>query len=190
MRRQLGNLRRWGWPGAIGLLAGTVSLFIAQLWLPELQRERDTIREAADLAQRRARQRLAPARAVDAAPSGADDFRGGFPPASQRQERLAALLASATQHGLASRRIELRLSQDVPLGLARYSVTTPIVGSYAALRAFVEDAPARDPALSLDRLQMRRASVAAGAIEAELSWSLYMRAEAPLKLAASHEARR
>ncbi len=182
--------RQWGWPGIVGLVCGIASLAIAALWLPAQQRELESLRDAANLAQRRAVQRSMPQRAAAAQRSGAESFRDGFPATAQRQQRVAALLSAATEHGLAARRIEFRLSQDTALGLARYSVTTPVTGSYAALRSFIEDAQAHDPALSLDRLQLRRTSTAAAVVDAELSWSLYMRAElpaAPLRLAVSRE---
>ena len=187
------TLRRWGRPGIVGLVCIAAALTITLLWLPAQQREADSLRQAADLAQRRAIQRSAPQRNGTAQRSTSESFRAGFPPAALRQQRVAALLSAATEHGLESRRIEFRLSHDAALGLARYSVTTPLTGSYAALRAFIEDAQARDSALSLDRLQLRRASVAATGVEADLSWSLYMRDDAPpapLRLAASREALR
>jgi len=191
--RQWKALRRWGWPGFVGLACISASLAMALWWLPAQQREADSLRQAADLAQRRAIQRSAPQRAGVMQRSGPESFRDEFPAAAQRQQRVAALLSAATEHGLETRRVEFRLSHERALALARYSVATPVAGSYAALRAFIEDALARDPALSLDRLQLRRASAAAASVEADLSWSLYMRDDvppAPLRLAASREAQR
>ena len=66
-------------------------------------------------------------------------------------------------------------SRDKATGLLRYSVTMPLTGPYVQLRAFVEEALAGDGALSLDRMRLRRASTGANLVEADLTWSFYMR---------------
>ena len=104
-------------------------------------------------------------------------FRDGFPPARERTHRLAALLALATRHGLDVRRTDMHLQPQPELGLLRYSLVMPMAGAYQQWRAFVEAALAQDPALSLDRVQLQRASANAAAVEIDLSWTLWMQAE-------------
>ena len=179
VRRALAQARGWGWPGAVGLAGVVASLIAASTWLPTLQRQSDALGADADAAELRltrlGSQRLVKAPAVPAP----QRFRDGFPSARARQERLAALMTLATQHGLEPRRAEFRLAQDADLGLLRYSVNMPLAGPYAQLRAFIEEAQARDPALGLDRVRMRRASANAATVETELGWTLYMQTDVP-----------
>lgn len=173
-RQSLRQARRWGWPGAVGLVCLVAALAAATLWLPALQRESDTLEASADLAERRARRVAAP-RTATAPPSTPEQrFRDAFPSARLRQERLAALLSLAAEHGLESKRNELRLAPERDIALDRYSLTMPLSGPYAQLRAFVEAAQSRDAALSLDRMRLRRASSGAALVEADLGWSFYM----------------
>lgn len=89
------------------------------------------------------------------------------------------MLAVAAEHGLEARSSEYRLKQERELGLDLYTVNLPLAGRYAQLRAFIEDAQLRDPALSLDHLRMRRNSAAAKLIETDLSWTFYMQPQRP-----------
>lgn len=166
--------RRWGWPGAAGLACLVAALAAATLWLPALQRESETVADSAALAERRAR-RLAAPRPISAAQSTPEQrFRDAFPSARLRQERLAALLSLAAEHGLESKRTELRVTPERDIALDRYSVTMPVTGAYAQLREFIEAALTRDASLSLDRMRLRRASGNAALVEADLAWSFYM----------------
>lgn len=173
-------MRRWGWPGAAGLVCLALAAAAAALWLPALRDEAATLASAADTTEKRAEragsQRSTQIRSLPAP----QRFRDGFPPATARQERLAAILAVATEHGLEPKRSEFRLSHERDLGLDLYTVTLPLVGRYPQLRAFIEDAQLRDPALSLDRLRMRRASATATAIETDLTWTFYMQPQPSL----------
>ena len=166
--------RRWGWPGAIGLAGLVAALAATTLWLPALQRESDSLEASADLAERHARRLAAPRAASAPQLTPAQRFLDAFPSARLRQERLAALLTLAAEHGLESKRNELRLAAERDLALDRYSVTMPLTGPYAQLRAFIEAAQSRDATLSLDRLRLRRASSGAAVVEADLGWSFYM----------------
>ena len=179
--RQSGRqARRWGWTGAIGLLLLVAAAALWVVWLPALREEADSLSARADAAE------LTAARMSSTRPSAAlqtpapQKFVDPFPPAATRQARLGALWSLASEHGLDAKRSELRLDPQRKLGLLRYSVTMPLSGSYVALRAFVEDAQRRDPALSVARLRLRRASAGAAAVDADLAWSLYMKSETDL----------
>ena len=60
--------------------------------------------------------------------------------------------------------------------MARYEVTLPLNGSYAAIRQTVDEALAGDRGLALDRLQLRRPSAANAELDATAVWSLWMQA--------------
>jgi hypothetical protein len=172
--RALQPLRYWGWPGLAGLLCLVASAAVASLWLPKLRDEVRALAAAADAAERRAERSGSQRSTQLPSVSAPQRFRDGFPPASARQERLAAMLAVAAGHGLDAKSSEYRLNQERELGLELYTVSLPLASRYPQLRAFIEDAQLRDPALSLDRLRMRRNSAAAKLIETDLSWTFYM----------------
>ena len=171
-------VRRWGWPGALGLGCLAAALAAAAAWLPALRVQSESIASAAQDAELRAARAGARPLAVEARLPPAQQFRERFAPAQVRQERLAVLLAVAAEHGLQATRSDLRLGTERGIGLLRYSVTMPLTGPYARLRAFIEDALARDPALGLDRLRLRRSARSANEVDAELAWSFYMQPEA------------
>ncbi|MBC7663116.1 MAG: hypothetical protein H7276_04835 [Caulobacter sp.] len=174
-RDAIAQARGWGWPfvtGAVVLaLAGGVGLGL----VPALRRESEAVALDADAAAHRAAQSGAALREARATGPTSDRFMAGFPAADVRQARVAALLALAVHHALELRQGEFQLGQDKATGLARYVVTLPLSGSYVQLRAFIEEALGTDAALSLDRLRLRRASTGAAVVEAELTWSFYMR---------------
>lgn len=175
--------RTWSWPGWVGLIGVVAAALASYVWLPALQVQSDS--NAAEIAAAELRiARLALSRPATAPQRPASQrFRDGFPAARERQERLAAMLSLATAHGLAPKRSEFRLSRDADLGLLRYSVGMPLTGPYAQVRAFVEEAQLRDPALSLDQMRLRRSSAASATVDTELSWTFYMQAEPPTDVA-------
>jgi hypothetical protein len=174
-RALLGQARAWGWPFAAGV-AGLVAAAVISLWLvPRLQQESRDVAVEADHAARRALQSASAVAQARRLASGPTQFAAAFPASDARQSRVAALLELAVHHALSLRRSEFQLTQDKATGLVRYSVSMPLSGPYVQLRAFVEEALAGDNALSLDHLQLRRASANASVVEADLKWSFYMR---------------
>ena len=169
----------WRWPGVAGFVCLTLALVVGWVGLPSLERESAALDAEIAVAERRAAtleaRRLVPA-TPPATPS--QRFQEGFPAAADRQERLAVLLSLAAKNGLESRRGEFRLAQDRDSSLLRYTVTLPMAGPYRQIRRFIEDAQARDPALSLARLRLRRASTSASTVDTDLTWSFFMQPEA------------
>lgn len=170
------GLRRWGWPGATGLVLLLLAAVLATTWLPHLtQRSRALSVAAAEAEQqaRRDRQRSLTAEAVQ---SPAQRFASSFPDPELREARVSTLLASARSHGLSLQRGEFRLTREPQLGLLKYSLNLPLNGSYAQLRSFVEDTQAADTAVALERMRLQRSSARATVVDADLTWSFYMRA--------------
>lgn len=172
----------WRWPGLGGLLCLSLALAVGWVWLPSLEQESAALGAAIVQAQRRAAafeaRRLTPI-TPPAPPS--QRFREGFPVAADRQDRLAVLLTLAAKNGLESRRSEFRLAQERDSGLLRYTVTLPVTGPYRQIRKFLEEAQEHDPALSLDRLRLRRVSTSVSVIETDLIWSFYMQPETAIR---------
>ena len=178
-RDVLGQARAWGWPFALGAAALVVAGVVGMVLVPATRREVEAVSADADSATRQASRPADNGVAGHAIDSGPERFLAAFPAADARQARVATLLELAGHHGLEIRRSEFQLGKDKESGLLRYSVTMPLTGSYAQLRGFVEDALACDAALSLDRLRLRRASPGASLVEADLTWSFYMRPGRP-----------
>ncbi len=167
--------RAWGWPFALGLAALALALVVSLVVVPRLQHESQAIGAEADHTARQARLAATASPGDRPGESAPAHFVSAFPPVDARQARVAALLELALHHSMELRRSEFQLNLDKGSGLLRYSVTMPLAGSYAQLRGFVEDALAADAALSLDRLRLRRATAGTATIEADLTWSFYMR---------------
>ena len=171
-------VKAWRWPGIAGFTCLTLALVVGLIWLPSLEHESASLSAALIATERRAAaldaRRLAP---IARPSTPAQRFRQGFPAAADRQDRLAVLLTLATKNGLESKRSEFRLAQDHDSGLLRYTVTMPVAGPYSQVRRFLEETQAHDPALSLDRLRLRRASTSASTVETDLTWSFFMQPE-------------
>ncbi|MBT9500030.1 MAG: hypothetical protein IV092_02200 [Burkholderiaceae bacterium] len=167
------HLRRFGLPGAFGLLC----LLAAALLLLGPARSWD-VQAATSLSDADAlRARLKRQPVVVDAPQETQPRHlvASLPEVTDRQARLGDLLTLALKQGLNSSRTEHRITRDDKLGLERLRITMPVQGSYAQLRGFIEQALRQDPALSLDSLKLRRNNPAAAEIEAELVWSLHAR---------------
>lgn len=177
LRQLITQARTWGWPGLLGGVTVCAALLGGAVWLPALERESESIAAEAEAAELRAVRQNTRRDLQAQSPPSSQRFRDAFPAARDRQERLAALIALAAEHGMEPKRTELRLSRDPELDLLRYSIAMPLVGRYAQLRAFIEAAQARDPALGLDRLRLRRASAKDTVVESELGWTFYMQPE-------------
>ncbi len=178
------SLQRWGWPGATGLVLLLLAAVLAVTWLPDLaQRSRHLSAVAAEAEQqvRRERQRSATPQAVQ---SPAQRFASAFPEPELREARVAALLTSARAHGLSFKTGEFQLTQEAQLGLLKYSINMPLSGPYAQLRSFVEHMQNADTALVLERMRLQRKSARDTAVDADMTWSFYMRSSAS-ELAAS-----
>ena len=183
LRRQWGRLTARlsatgpaGW--ASGLLLGTAAI----LWLGVVPHEERALAEARAAAgsarqtARASRASMAPRRADPAA--AFIRWKAALPFAGDRQPRVAALFALAESSGLKLQQAELRYTSDTATGIARYRVSLPLAGSYAALRRFASAALSSDEALLLDGLRLSRASARAADLQAEFSFSLLMQAEA------------
>jgi hypothetical protein len=167
----------WGWPAALGAALATGGVLASLLVAPAVERTALDVRTQADALRRQA------VRQARAAPTPLDDvaaaqvFRAALPAPARRPARIAAMLRAAERQGVVVRSGEFRLQPDAAIGLARYSVTLPVEGRYAAVRAFVAECLQRDPALALDGVRLARDEQAAGGLRADLRFTLYMRAD-------------
>lgn len=174
-RRWPRELRRWGWPGALGAGLIVAAVFTSAWFVPAARSELAELDVAADAARLRASNAARHQRNAAAVVDPAAQFRAAFAPEQQRHQRLAHLMLLAGSLGLEARRGEFREVQEPPLGLLRYRLTLPLTGPYAAARKFTEQALRDDAALSLDNLRIERSDVQSDTCRIELQFSLWMR---------------
>lgn len=175
------RLRRWRRDGLWLVLAGAALLAAAgglrAVSVPALEDEATQARLAMAAKLRRADARRATgggaaARTATPAPPALDRW---LPGANDRHAHLAALLELARAHGLTAPRTETRWLPEAQV--ARYDIVMPVQGDYAQVRSFIAEALQADPVLSLDALHLRRADVEATRIDADLRWSVHLRAK-------------
>lgn len=170
------QLRRLGWPAVLGAALAAAGLLLSLTLLPRVLGQRQALDEQAQMLERRA---VRGSRTPERLAPGAEAlrFRAGFPASALRQQRVAALLALADRAGLVLARSEFRHEADREAGLARYRVALPLEGSYPQVRDFIESALRADPAMSLDRVRLRRPDTAQARLQAELNFTLHMQPE-------------
>lgn len=195
-------LRQLGVPGVLGAALLLASAWVILSWLPRQheavqQTESDTRRlrhellQRAELAQAEARA----AQAVDAqahavadasAPSHAlwASLWRDLPDASRRVELQRFVLVSARDAGIPLASVQWRgepvawvnaaQAGPQPQGLWRQRLVLPVQASYPAVRTWVS-ALLREPALSLDSLDIQRSDPLSDQVKAQVSVSLWWR---------------
>jgi Tfp pilus assembly protein PilO len=101
-------------------------------------------------------------------------FYAYFPPVSATPELLRALYQAADARGLVLQSGEYKLILDRDFRLARYQIVLPVRGSYASLRDFVGDTLKALPTVVLDDISLKRESVGATALDAQVRFTLYL----------------
>jgi hypothetical protein len=155
-----------GWPGgaAAVLLCGAVAF--ALLGVRPLEQQSEELDRELGRA----------ARAVKAGgtvpASGLRGFYRYFERGERMEDWLAKLYASASAAGLQFRSAEYRVL-ETRQRIERYQIALPLTGSYAQIRAFVENALVEIPVLSVDQITLRRKQVGDTRLEAEVVVSLH-----------------
>ncbi len=83
-------------------------------------------------------------------------------------------LVSLTQSDLAWQRAEFQQQDDPALGVVRMTIEVPVSGQYRRLRKALDAALREMPALSLDRVTLRRQAAAESELDARLRFSLWL----------------
>jgi len=156
--------RRLGLTGLLALALVVPTMAIA-LWLPELIRDGDALRDR--LAARAERAALAPA--VAARPMSdrerVQQFVSRFPPLSRNAEDLAQVFALARARRIDLPKGEYQLKVEPNSPLISYTATFPVQNEYKALKAFTGDVLQALPHVSMDELRMSRADARSGALD-------------------------
>lgn len=154
---------RLGLPGALALVSLAAAAVLAGVLAPRWQVEADTVVAAAQRSLREQAGRQA--RAAAQRPVVAQ--RPLWPAPDSTPERAAALLSLAQRSGVSVQR-----SREQAGDGGHLQVSSSARGSYAALRSYIGEALAADPALVLERVRLFRSTPDARELEAELQWTL------------------
>jgi len=188
------GLKRLGWPGLVGIAALAGVLWVERAWLPQQQEQ---VQQTESDARRLRHELQARADAVQAAASAAssasfaiDPKAGpravwavlwdGLPDASERLALQGGVLSAAKDAGIALGSVQMRgelspwLDKNQPQGLWRQRMVMPVQTSYPALRTWLS-ALLRQPALSIDSLDIQRADPMSDQVKAQVTVSLWWR---------------
>ncbi|MBI4205211.1 MAG: hypothetical protein HY527_09310 [Betaproteobacteria bacterium] len=91
----------------------------------------------------------------------------------QPTDWLARLHAAGQATGVELRSADYRL-QKTGTRIERYEITLPVRGNYAQIRAFLENALAGIPVLSLDEVKFRKERASDASVQAELRLTLHL----------------
>lgn len=131
--------------------------------------------DEARTAARQERVARAPWRArTPAASASSLDWPTTWPEEAQRDQRLAALVASARQHGLQVSRTDVSAEPSAP-GLASWQVRMTAQGTYAGIRHWTEHTLASQPSIAMQRLRLSRAGPEAVNLGVDVEWALHTR---------------
>ncbi len=89
-------------------------------------------------------------------------------------DSLAQLYGISRNVGVELRAGDYGLRKPEGARLGQYQITLPVSGSYAQIRALVENALLEIPTLSLDRISFQRKRVSDVQIEADIRMTLYL----------------
>ena len=188
------GLKRLGWPGLVGVAALAGVLWVERAWLPQQQEqvqqtESDGRRLRHEL-QARADALQAAASAASSASHAIDPKAGpravwavlwdGLPDASERLALQSGVLSAAKDAGIALGSVQMRgelspwLDKTQAQGLWRQRMVMPVQTSYPALRTWLA-ALLRQPALSIDSLDIQRADPMSDQVKAQVTVSLWWR---------------
>lgn len=147
------------------------------IWLTLSARAQDAQQERA-LVQARQDLRAAPVAGAITQGGTAErnlrDFYGILGDSSNAELHIKTLFAIAEEAGLQLDQGEYKWQSDKNSMSYRYQVLLPVKGPYAAIRQFCERALLRMPFVALDELSFKRESIAENALDAKLTFTVYL----------------
>ncbi|HKA42621.1 MAG TPA: hypothetical protein VKF40_11575 [Burkholderiales bacterium] len=162
-----------GLAGVTGVALLVFAVAFAVSAVRPLQQEVKLLKARADRLQTAAastRERSADARSGNAA--ALEAFPRRFPRFEEASQLVLMLHESAKRNGIVLDTGEYTVTPDAEARLVRYQVRFPVKGGYVPLRRFVADAMTQVPTMMLDEVTVRRASIAAGEVEARLQFTM------------------
>lgn len=187
-------LKRLGWPGLVGVACLLGVVWLERAWLPQ---QREQVQHTESDARRLRHELQARADAAQAAASAASSAQvhldpkagpravwavlwDGLPDASERLALQRGVLKTAADAGIVLGSVQMRgelapwLDKAQAQGLWRQRMVMPVQTSYPALRTWLA-AMLRQPALSIDALDIQRADPMSDQVKAQVTVSLWWR---------------
>ena len=161
--------RRAGWPALAGAALLVATAVVEFDSLPAARNKLADVRAA--IVKARAQRNVPERSTADAA-----NLLATLPSPDALEGIVAAIHQAAAAHGLAMGAVEYQSRKDAGGEVRRYEIALPLKGAYAALRAWLTDLAARQPALAIDELSLHRSAADADQIEGRLRLSLFLRA--------------
>jgi hypothetical protein len=121
-------------------------------------------------------ERLAPNPRASATSSPMEQFIEFFPPLDSAPRWLKSVYSIAEREKLELLQGTYRVSEDPALMIARYRISLPVRGSYLQIRRFIAGTLDQVPIASLEGVVFQREKVSDGAVEANVTFTLHLRA--------------
>jgi hypothetical protein len=170
-----GWLGRLGWPGVVGVgLLVAIAGFYLSVLTPEREHLADLRHELADLRQQAAHPQEVPRSPTDLL--GA--FYENFPGSTRLPAVLGVIFEAAKNQQLELDEGEYRVATSRVGRLVQYQLTLPVHGTYPQIRRFVDEAMAKEPALSLQSIHFERQKIEDPTVQAKVKMVMFL-GEAP-----------
>ncbi|MGB5080260.1 MAG: hypothetical protein WBO23_05920 [Burkholderiales bacterium] len=164
---------RLGWVGGLGLaLLVAAALFYFSAVRPA-QGNLAALQDRLDRAEIRGR---AEGLRSSVEPSRMEEFLEFFPPLETAPRWLKTVYSIADRERLELLTGTYRISEDPLLMLAHYTISLPVRGSYPQIRRFIAASLNEVPIASLEGVVFQRDKVSEGAVEANVMFTLHLRA--------------
>jgi len=166
--------RRLGRTGLAGLLLITIAALIEFAHVIPLQGE--TARLQARLIHLQMEQKRISHRAVSVAATG---FVDSLPETAAASAMIGQLEQLARAHGVQLLRGQYAQTPVPGTSLLRWQLSLPIKAEYPKIIAFIAASLQALPTLSLDELKLKRETIDATALDADLRFNLFLREPSP-----------
>lgn len=103
------------------------------------------------------------------------DFVDRLPTLAERSDVLKALFDASTSSGFTLSQAEYQLQPNVHGGYYRLQMSIPVTTSYPKLRTFLDALLVSLPSASIDEIALRRETVSALAVSANLKLSIFFK---------------
>jgi Pilus assembly protein, PilO len=165
-----------GWPGmvGIGLLTGCVAFYFSAI---QDAQDRLTSARTAALALHEQSKLAGHGQAGDQGTPEEQlaQFFRNFPRDKDVPQCMEKIFAAARSDGIELEKGEYKATQDKEGGVVRFEMTFPVKGDYPRIRKYLSSLMTDMPTLSLQQVKFKRQKVGDAAVEANISFVLFLR---------------
>jgi len=158
----------------LGIALIVATLLIA-LWMPQLARQGEGLRETLAMQAAVPIRKEQPARPRLSLREQTNEFVSAMPPLSQSADDLSTVFEIAERRKLTLPKGEYKLTTDPGTSLTSYTVTLPVRSDYGELKGFSADVLEALPHGSMDELRMTRSNIDSNVLDAVVRFTLVYR---------------